>query len=275
MHVILNGILKPSHAATVPLLDEGLLQAIGLIETMAAFGGQLPLFERHFKRLSKSAERFGLTLPRNAPETLEDIGQLLEADGLLDARIRLTLTRGNPDHDVPPTLALHATSLPTPPRTMTAVISQTLRLSPISPLAGHKTLSYFAYRWAREEAKAAGFDEALLLDTDGYLAEGAATNVFVVSEGQILTPALKHGGLAGVARGLVLELLHQSNCQTSSIRPATLSSASEAFLTNAVIGVVPLVAVNGRPIGNGLPGPVTRGIQTFFREALYEELSRR
>jgi branched-subunit amino acid aminotransferase/4-amino-4-deoxychorismate lyase len=274
MHAILNGILTPAQSATVPLLDEGLLQGIGLIETMAAFGGQLPLFERHFKRLSKSAERFGLKLPRKAPEILEDIGQLLEADGLLDARIRLTLTRGNPDHDVPPMLALHATPLPTPPRTMTAGISQTLRLSSVSPLAGHKTLSYFAYRWAREEAKMAGFDEALLLDTDGYLAEGAATNLFVISEGQILTPALKHGGLAGVARGLVLELLNESNCQTASIRPEALSSASEAFLTNAVIGVVPLVALDGRPIGNGLPGPVTRGMQTFFREALYEELSR-
>ncbi len=275
MHAILNGILTPSHSATVSLLDEGLLQGIGLIETMAAFGGQLPLFERHFKRLTKSAERFGLMLPRTAPETLEDIGQLLEADGLLDARVRLTLTRGNPDHDIPPTLALHATPLPTPPRTMTAAVSQTLRISPVSPLAGHKTLSYFAYRWAREEAKLSGFDEALLLDTDGYLAEGAATNVFVVSEGQILTPALKHGGLAGVARGLVLELLSESNCLTASIRPEALAEASEAFLTNAVIGVVPLVALDGRPIGDGMPGPVTRGVQTFFREALYEELSRR
>ncbi|MNR75272.1 Branched-chain-amino-acid aminotransferase [compost metagenome] len=274
MHVILNGNLTPAESACVPLLDEGLLQGVGLIETMAAFGGQIPLFERHFKRLTKSAERFALPLPRTSPETLEDIGQLLEANGLLDARIRLTLTRGNPDLDVSPTLALHATPLPDAPRTMTAQISETLRLSPQSPLAGHKTLSYFAYRWAREEAKMAGFDEALLLDTSGYLAEGTISNVFVVKEGRIRTPALKHGGLAGVARGLVLELLNESNCETGAILPEELFGASEAFLTNAVMGVVPLVALNGKPIGNGLPGPVTRGVQTFYREALYEELSR-
>ena len=78
-----------------------------------------------------------------------------------------------------------------------------------------------------------------------------------------------------MARGLVLELLSESNCVTGSIRPEALERASEAFLTNAVIGVVPLVSVNGRPVGDGMPGPVTRGVQTFFREALYEELSRR
>lgn len=274
MHVILNGNLVPAQEAAVPLLDEGLLQGFGLMETMAAFGGQLPLFERHFKRLSKSAERFGLTLPRKAPDTLDDIGRLLEADGLLDARIRLTLTRGNPDLSVPPTLALHASPLPTPPRMMTAFISPSLRLSPHSPLAGHKTLSYFAYRWAREEAKMAGFDEALLLDTSGYLAEGTIANLFVVRDGRIMTPSLRHGCLAGVARGLVLELLSESNCETGAIRPEDLLGASEAFLTNAVMGVVPLVAVDGKPLGDGLPGPVTRGVQTFYREALYEELAR-
>ena len=273
MHAVLNGRLLPATSASVPLLDEGVLQGIGLIETMAAYGGQLPLFERHLKRLTKSAERFGIPLPRKGPEILEDIGLLLEADGLLDARVRLTLTRGNPDQDLSPILALHATPLPPSPPTMTAFISPSLRLSPTSPLAGHKTLSYFAYRWAREEAKMAGFDEALLLDTDGYLSEGAAANLFVVSEGKVVTPALRHGCLAGVARGLVLELLSESNCETGAILPEALSNASEAFLTNAVMGVVPLVAVDGRPVGNGLPGPVTRGIQTFFREALYEELS--
>lgn len=275
MHVVLNGRLLPAREASVPLLDEGLLQGFGLIETMAAFGGQVPLFERHFKRLSKSAERFGLLLPRTSIQTLDDLGHLLEANGLLDARIRLTLTRGNPEYDVPPTLALHAVSLPEPPRTMTAVLSRTLRLSPISPLAGHKTLSYFPYRWAREEAKLQGADEALLLDSDGYLSEGAASNLFLVVQGQIRTPALRHGALAGLARGLVLELLSDANCEVASILPDALESASEAFLTNAVMGVVPLVSVDGRPIGNGLPGPVTRGVQTFFREALYEEMTRR
>lgn len=273
MHAVVNGTLLPASSATVPLLDEGTLQGIGLIETMAAFGGQIPLFERHLRRLTKSAERFAIPLPRKGPDLLDDIGRLLEADGLLDARIRLTLTRGNPTQNLPATLAILATPLPTPPRSMTAMISPTMRLSPVSPLAGHKTLSYFAYRWAREEAQMAGFDEALLLDTHGYLAEGTISNLFLVSEGQVLTPSLKHGCLAGVARGLVLELLSDSNCQTASLRPETLASASEAFLTNAVMGVVPLVALDGRPIGDGLPGPVTRGIQTFYREALYEALN--
>lgn len=272
MHVILNGKLLPAQEAVLPLLDEGLLQGFGLMETMAAFGGQLPLFERHVKRLSKSAERFALPLPRKAPELLDDIGRLLEADGLHDARIRLTLTRGNPDHALPPMLAIHAVPLPPPPQTMTALISETLRLSPVSPLAGHKTLSYFPYRWAREEAKMAGYDEALLLDTSGHLVEGAASSVFVVTRGRVRTPALRHGGLAGVARGLVLELLSESNCETGSILPEAFQEASEAFLTNAVIGVVPLVSVNGRPVGNGQPGPVTRGVQAFYREALYEAL---
>ena len=90
MHAIVNGRLLPAASATVPLLDEGILQGIGLIETMAAFGGQLPLFERHLKRLTTSAERFAIPLPRKGPELLEDIGQLLEADALLDARVRLT-----------------------------------------------------------------------------------------------------------------------------------------------------------------------------------------
>lgn len=273
MNAILNGRLVPARSAAVPLLDEGLLQGIGLIETMAAFGGQIPLFARHVKRLSKSAERFGIALPREAPQILEDIGRLMEAEGLLDARIRLTLTRGNPEQELEPILALHATPRPDPPRTMTAGISQTLRRSPISPLAGYKTLSYFSSRWAREEAKMAGFDEALLLDTAGYLSEGTMSNLFLVRDGRIRTPSLRHGGLAGVARGLVLELLSESTCEIGSLLPEELHEASEAFLTNAVMGVVPLVEVDGRPIGDGQPGRVTRGIQTFYREALYEALS--
>lgn len=270
MHVVLNGRVMPASEAAVPLLDEGLLQGFGLIETMAAYDGSVPLFDRHFKRMSKSAERFGIAVPRTAVDLREDVGDLLDANGMTEARVRWTLTRGNPDLDVPPTLSLHALPLTAPPRTMKAAISPTLRLSPVSPLAGHKALSYFAYRWAREEARMQGYDEALLLDTDGYLAEGAASNLFVVIDGRIVTPALRHGGLAGIARGLVLELLSDSNCQVGSLRPEAFEHASEAFLTNAVTGVVPLVSVGGQPVGNGAPGPVTRGMQTFYREALYD-----
>jgi branched-subunit amino acid aminotransferase/4-amino-4-deoxychorismate lyase len=148
-------------------------------------------------------------------------------------------------------------------RTMTAGLVVGGR-RPGSPLAGVKSLAWAEYHVARERARAAGFDEAILVDETGRLLEGAASNVFLVIGGRVLTPPVASGILPGVTRRLVFESAAAEGLpiEERDLPTLSLADAEEAFLTNALIGVASLVAVDGRTIGDGVPGPVT---QRLFR----------
>ncbi|MEK7327353.1 MAG: aminotransferase class IV, partial [Chloroflexota bacterium] len=138
------------------------------------------------------------------------------------------------------------------------------KVDPASPLCYLKHLGALDKVLAKQKAKQAGADEALFQNINGHLTEAAASNLFLIVGGQILTPALHCGLLAGIARRLLLETLPQPILETE-IPAALLDEATEAFLTNAVVGVRPLVAVDSRAIGNGEPGPVTRAAAEHYR----------
>jgi branched-chain amino acid aminotransferase len=140
--------------------------------------------------------------------------------------------------------------------------------------AGHKTLAYTDAVAALAEARAAGADEALFLDTEGHLSEATASNVFVVAGGALLTPPLSCGALPGITRAAVLRLAAELGAEAADDRPLdadALRAAEEAFLTSSVRELVPLVRVGGEPLGRGAPGPVTARLLAAYRALVARE----
>ena len=270
--VFLNGDFVKGETAATPALDRGLLYGYGLFETMRSYGGRVFRLEAHYRRLLESTVTLDIPshLTFDGLRTAIDI--LLERNGLPDARIRLTLTAGpmsDPDKADPSLLITAAplTAYPTSlyERGMSAITSA-VRRNEMSPLSRVKSLNYLDNLLTREEARRKGADEAILLNTRGMVAEGSASNVFLVSDGRLLTPDLDSGVLPGITRAAVIELAAGAGiaCAEGEVDPATLSKAEEAFLTNSIMGVMSLTRIDGKPIGDGRPGPTTETISRLY-----------
>ncbi len=264
--IYLNGSLVEREAATVSALDRGLLHGYGLFETMRSYGGRVFRLDDHYQRLLEGAERLAISVPLSRSELTAAAASLLRREGLTDAYLRLTVTAdatvvlfAQPLVDYLPELY---------ERGMAAVVSH-LRRNEASALFGVKSLNYLENLLAREDARRRGADEAVLLNTRGLVAEGSASNVFLVRGDRLITPALECGALAGIARKTVLELAPEAGLEPSQagVEPDAFAAAAEAFLTNSVMEVMPLTSLDGAPVGAGLPGPATRRLRALYREA--------
>jgi branched-chain amino acid aminotransferase group I len=292
--IYLNGRLVPRFKAKLSPFDHGFLYGYGLFETMRAYNGRIFRLDSHLTRLRCSAESIGLT---HSILTTEDGKQslkaacmsTLEANELKDARIRLTVSAGEGDMtpntgSCPnPTILITAQSLtPLPPEKyemgFKAAISF-LRRNSQSPLSRLKSTCYMENVLARTAARAAGYDEAIFLNEQGYLAEGSTTNVFLVSHGELITPCFESGVLPGITRDAVLEIARTSHIKATErwVELNELTEAGEAFLTNSILELVPLASVEGRTIGSGKPGKLTRDLLFAYRKLVDEavELDRR
>lgn len=256
---------------TVSQFDRGLLYGDGIFETVRVVRGVMPLWERHLARLRASAQLLDLPVP------VDVAAQAAAAAAALgEGALRLTLTRGagrrgyEPPTPSTPTLLLQPTAYTPPAGPWRAVIAQGVQVYSASVLWRIKSLSALEKVLARAEAARAGVEEALLLNENGALCEGAATNLFLVIQGEALTPPVGDGCLPGVAREVLLE----HGAREATLTPADLARASEAFLTNALAGVIPLAAVAAdwfqpEPITYRFdPESVTRRLQTAFAQAL-------
>ncbi|MCH8160933.1 MAG: cytochrome P450 [Chloroflexi bacterium] len=211
---------------------------------------------------------FGSTFTERLPEIAKE---LTERCGLSDARVRLTLTAGPEDGQ--PVLLLQAWPATDYPPEMythgvTAMIAS-VRRNETSPLTRIKSLSNLDNLLAKREALQAGADEALLLNTQGSLAEASIANLFIVLDGHIRTPPIADGVLPGVTRNAVLELAEAAEiaAREATLTVDDLRRADEAFLTNAIAGVLPLVAVDGRNVGSGEPGELTGRLRALYEAA--------
>ena len=254
-----NGKLVPAAQALVSSFDFGFLYGVGLFETFRTWKGKLVALERHLKRLESDLHALGWKLPfgmetieRWVHETLEANRDVL-AEGR-DLRLRITVTPGIVDPQKgwwelgtsEPTTVIHATPLPKDfdrrnELGWKAVIAPWKRPKDF-PLWQFKATTYFANVLARQHAKSQGYDEAIWLNSDGNLTEGTATNLFLVRNGELLTAPPEEGLLAGVMRSLVIEFASELGLKVCE-RPLPfeiLREADEAFVTNAVVGVVPL-----------------------------------
>jgi len=283
-----DGELVPAGEARVDPRDRGYALGDGLFETMRAREGRLPWLECHLARLRGGAVVIGLSAIPDDGVLAGAIYETLEANGLSEAVVRLTVSRGVParrsllpEPGPTPTLVIGVQPfVGYPPslydRGMRAITSRIPR-NERSPLARIKALSYLENVLARREADAGGADEALLLNTAGRLACASAANLFLALDGALLTPDPGSGVLPGTVRELVLaELAPRMGLTVAerAVRPEELAAAEEAFLTSALLGIMPLTGVNGFPVGTGEPGPVSSGLSVELEKAWSGRLER-
>jgi branched-chain amino acid aminotransferase len=285
--IYLNGQLVPRFEAKLSPFDHGFLYGYGLFETMRAYNGHIFRLDSHLTRLRCSAESIGLT---HSILTTDEGKQSLKAacvatlaaNKLKDARIRLTVSAGegdmtpDPGTCPSPTILVTARNLePLPPEKyetgFKAAVSS-LRRNSQSPLSRLKSTCYMENILARTAARAAGCDEAIFLNEQGYLAEGSTTNVFLVSRGELITPCFESGVLPGITRDTVLEIARASHLKTTErwVQLNELVEAQEAFLTNSILELMPLVSVEGRIIGTGKPGKLTGDLLFAYRKLVDE-----
>ncbi len=245
MRVVLNGELLSAVEARVSALDEGLLYGYGLFETIRAVDGRMPLLDRHLDRLHAGAKQLGIDVPRERADIAQDLARVVEAAGLADARVRLTLTLGSPEGLAVLMAMAHPYQEPAAPYDTCLVRGHP---GANSPTKGLKSLSYLPWLLAREQARGRGFHEAVMTDDSGQIVEGSTTNVFaVLSEGYIATPPLESGALPGVSRAWVMERLGDQ-VREAPLVPRDLYEASEVFLTNALLGVIPAGKLGDRTL---------------------------
>jgi branched-chain amino acid aminotransferase len=265
--VNLNGAILPAAEARVAALDHSFLYGAGLFETVRLRPGGMLGLQRHLDRLETSANALGLRLPSRGA-LLRALWETAAANDVAECVLRLTVSpgTGEPHPDAapegPPQYLVTARPAPPPPDPdagLRAVVT-----GPHPGLA-HKTTSYLPFILARRAARLLGADEALLT-REGRIVEAATGNVFAIRDGVLHTPPLADGCLPGITRGFLLDLAEAAAVPTreAALSPAELGAADEAFLTNAVIGVAPLLAVDGREIGDGGPGSLTRRLRTAY-----------
>ena len=286
--VYLNGSLIPRSQARVSVFDYGFLYGYALFETMRAYNGQIFLLERHLKRLRDAATVIGLDSRLAEVDLGKACNDTLKANNLRDARLRLTVSRGEaapfpgPDTDAMPTVLVTAASYQALSDSryrqgFRAGISS-LRRCRQSPLLRLKSANYLVNVLAKREAEASGLDESLLLNEQDLITEGSISNVFFVSRSGLVTPPVDSGILPGITREVVLELAnnHQINAREVDIRVADLARFDEAFLTNSVMEIMPLIEVrddSGKiiTIGTGKPGAVTQRLMAAYKEMVDRE----
>jgi branched-chain amino acid aminotransferase group I len=287
--VYLNGQFIPQSKAKLSPFDHGFLYGYGLFETMRAYNGHIFRLDSHLIRLRCAAESIGLThdilTTDGGKQSLKAACvATLEANKLKDARIRLTVSAGEGDMAPDPRSCSNPTILITT-RNLHPLSSEkyeegykgtvsSLRRNSQSPLSRLKSTCYMENVLARTAARASGYDEAIILNEKGHIAEGTTTNIFLVSNGGLITPSVESGVLPGITREAVLEIARTSDIRANEmlVKLDELVEAKEAFVTNSVLEVMPLVSIEEKPIGTGKPGKLTRDLLSAYRRLVHEAL---
>ena len=259
MIVFLNGQFLPEEQAVVSVFDRGFLYGDGLFETMRVLNGNPFRWRQHWERLERGAQFLRIPVSFNPDALRAFAAQLIETNQMADALLRVAFSRGvgrpgySPKGAQQPTLVMSCHPAPvfdpqSPPRWRLATAS--VRLPAGEPLAEFKTANKLAQILARAEADAANADEALLRNTEGYMVEGASSNLFWIEHDTVCTPPLASGILAGVTRAMVLEICRDLRlpAREASIGPEQLRLAQAVFLSLSSWGIVEAVLLDGVPL---------------------------
>jgi len=269
LYYYFNGRLLAAGDCALPATDRSYLLGDGLFETILVQQGRPVFLAEHLARLAASAAFLGYNLP-SAELLSTAVNQVLKKNSLQEGALRLTVSPAESagllaakDSALNVTITCrHGPSYAADQylRGFRAITCTTVRRNEFSPLSRHKTTNFLDNVLARREAATASADEGLLLNTAGHLCEAAAANLFLVCRGMVLTPPVTDGALPGIVRAKILALCPQLGLPALErpLSAADLREADEAFLTNSLLEVMPLVSVNGTPVGNGTPGPLTR-----------------
>jgi branched-chain amino acid aminotransferase len=281
--IFLNDKIVDSDRACISPADGGLLYGAGLFETMRSRNGVVFRMDDHLDRLMTSAAALSIEPSYDKNQLGEAVYQVLRANELTDARIRLTLTSGpvtQTEEQHQSTLLITAVSFqPYPAQYYKAGVLAVLcpyRQNPSDPTCGLKTTCYYPRVLALRYAHRNGAAEALWFTTDNRLAEGCVSNVFIVKNSSLLTPPLSTPVLPGIARRTVLEIAGRLSiqCTEKDLNIEDVLGADEIFLTNVVMTVCPVVSVEKHTVADGKVGPVATRLREEFMGTM-EEYCRR
>ena len=278
MKIYIDGKYCDESAAKISVFDHGLLYGDGIFEGIRAYNGRVFKLEEHIERLFCSAKSILLTIPMTRSEMRKAVVETCRRNKLRDGYIRLVVTRGvgtlglNPNRCKNSSVIIIAGKIQLYPpelyqKGMEIVTVPTMR-NPHSALSpAIKSLNYLNNVLAKIEANNAGCEEAIMLNTDGFIAECTGDNVFIVKQGRLVTPPLSAGALYGITRLVVLEIAADSGLEVRELNLTRhdLFNADECFLTGTGAELVPIVKIDGRVIGNGKPGAVTQKLVTQYR----------
>jgi branched-chain amino acid aminotransferase len=274
----LDGKWYDRDTATVSVYDHGLLYGDGVFEGIRVYGGRIFRLHEHLERLYDSAKAIWLTVPMSLEEMAAVTEEAVARSKISEAYIRHIITRGVGDLGLDPRKC---------PRASVIIIVDTIKLWPeevyetgltvvtagtpipqresLSPRV--KSLNYLPHILAKIEGTQAGADEVLMLDSQGSVAEGSGQNIFVVKKGRIRTPPPYAGILKGVTRDVIIELATKAGYDVGEtmLNRYDVYTADEAFFSGTAAEVVGIRQVDGRIIGNGTPGPVTRDLRSRFQ----------
>jgi branched-chain amino acid aminotransferase len=264
--------------AKISVFDHGLLYGDGVFEGIRSYNGRIFRLERHLERLYASAKGIWLEVPLLRPELHRVVEEAVGKSGIKDAYIRLVITRGVGDLGLDPRkcpkpsiICIVDTIKLWPPDRYESGLTALTAATPInhreslSPRI--KSLNYLAHILAKVEGIAASVDEVIMLDSAGYVAEASGMNLAMVSRGVVRTPPPYAGILRGVTRDAVLELAREAGygVDESPLNRYDLYNADEMFLTGTAAEIVAITKLDGRTIGSGKAGPVTRDLFARFR----------
>jgi len=282
MLVYLDGHFVAKEKALVSVFDHGFLYGDGIYETMRAYGGQLFLLKKHLARLKRSADAISLKLPLSLGKIGEALIESLNVNKLREAYVRLHISRGPGEIGLDPALCSAPTMVITvkPFHDYPAVyfdcgvavaIVKTRRNHPDALPPSIKGTNFLNNILAKIQADEVRAFEGIMLNWQGYVAEGTISNIFMVKKGVLYTPHMDTGILEGVTRDLVLRLATRKKIMVKEqlLRPGNFYVADECFITNTTMEIMPVTKIDKKIIGTGRPGPVTATLlQAYKKEVL-------
>lgn len=275
-----NGRITDAAQAVIPVFDHGFLYGEGVYETLRTYHGEPFLFDAHMKRLRRSGAMIHLDVPGTDADMIARIRETMAAEaGLKEAYIRILITRGVGEltynlaaTPVPSTIII-VKPFPEPPAShftdgIPVALVSVRRNHPSALNPRIKSNNLLNNALAMQEALRQGAEEALMLNQQDELAECSQSNFFLVKDGRVSTPPVTAGLLPGITREFVFEVGRDAgvSVEEHTLSTADLWAADEAFITGTTREVTPVVRVDGRPVGDGKPGPVTLKLLETFRK---------
>ncbi|MEX2142305.1 MAG: branched-chain-amino-acid transaminase [Pirellulales bacterium] len=278
LKIFISGKLYDKDDAKISVYDHGLLYGDGVFEGMRSYGGKVFRLEQHLERLWNSAKAIALEIPLSRPAMAKAVNDTLAANNIADGYIRLVVTRGagslglDPNRTSHPQVIIITDHIALYPddfyqNGLEIVTASTMRNHPAALSPRIKSLNYLNNILAKIEGLQAGCVEALMLNHKGEVAECTGDNIFLVRNNVLLTPPTDAGILEGITRDALIELARKANYEVRevSLTRHDVYIADECFLTGSAAEVIPVVKVDRRKIGTGVPGPVTKDLIERFR----------
>jgi branched-chain amino acid aminotransferase len=279
LKIYIDGNFHDQAEAKISVFDHGLLYGDGVFEGIRFYNDRVFRLEEHIDRLWDSARAIALDMPMSKSELVAAILETIRQNDLHDGYVRLIVTRGvgslglSPDTCRRPSIIIIAATIALYPeelyhKGLTMVTCSTRRTPPAALSPRVKSLNYLSNILGKLEAQNAGAGEGLMLNEQGYVSECTGDNIFIVKKGEISTPHLSSGILAGVTRAVVFELAEKLSIRAveRELIRHDIYTADECFLTGTAAEVIPAVQLDRRLIGQGQPGPITLQLIESFRE---------